>query len=308
MDERAWIGPAERAPGGWTVFPSLHAFLGSRWHPRHIVLDDPAALLREADFLKVYAHSPLARLERRVGPWRAGVGRTDPTWPRVTTQASHPCPLECVYQHCMQPVSSAPSPHWRHGHREGRDCGERAGVRGPERAMWPPHPDPLPRNTHKVKDSSIAGEREQKQRAAYFSEAHTPLEQPGDWSERPLPLPMTADYDEIAAALVAQPVSLEGMSVCVQIADGELRQMWEDLLHKAGAELVALPDAASVWLVDEFHGREHGAAEALCVRLTTAPWLVPASASEMAFSTSDSPWSVMQHMGQWLKRGDREVE
>lgn len=226
MEERAWIGPAEYTPPGWTGFTSLEGFLGSRWCPDRIILDDPAAVLREADFLKVYAHSPLARLERRVGPWRAGVGRTDPTWPRVTTQASDPCPRE----------------------------------------------------------------------------------QPGDWSEPPLPLAMTADYDEIAAALVSQPVSLEGFRVCVQIADGELRQMWEDILHKAGAELVALPDASSVRLVDDFHGRECGAAEAFCVRLTTAPWLVPASASEVAFSTSDSPWSVMQHMGQRLKRGDREVQ
>ncbi len=36
---------------------------------------------------------------------------------------------------------------------------ERAGVRGQERAMWPPHPHPLPRNMHKVKATSLAGER-----------------------------------------------------------------------------------------------------------------------------------------------------
>ena len=224
MDERAWIGPAEGAPGGWTVFPSREEFLGSRWHPRHLVLDDPAAVLREADFLEIYAHAPLARLERRVGPWRAGVGRTDPTWPRVTTLASDPCPLD----------------------------------------------------------------------------------ESGDWSEPPLP--MTADYPEIAAALVSQSVRLAGIRVCIQIADGELRQMWENLLHEAGAELVARPDAESVWLVDDFHRREHKAAELLCVRLTTAPWLVPPSASVVAFSTSDSPWSVMQHMDQRLRRGDGEAE
>ncbi len=228
MYERAWIGPAEGAPEGWTILPSLKEFLGARWHPRHIVLDDPAAVLREADFLQVYAHSPLARLERRVSPWRAGVGRTDPTWPRVTTLASDSCPGE----------------------------------------------------------------------------------QPGDWSELPLPLPlpMTADYDEIAAALVSQPVCLEGIRVCIQIADGDLHQMWENILHQAGAERVALPDSESVWLVDDFHRRGHAAAGVLCVRLTTAPWLVPPSANEVAFSTSDSPWSVMYHMEQRLRRGDGETQ
>ena len=35
----------------------------------------------------------------------------------------------------------------------------KAGVRGLERARWPPHPHPLPRNTHRAKDTSIAGER-----------------------------------------------------------------------------------------------------------------------------------------------------
>ncbi len=35
--------------------------------------------------------------------------------------------------------------------------GERVGVRGPSRSLKPPHPSPLPRNTHKAKDTSIAG-------------------------------------------------------------------------------------------------------------------------------------------------------
>ena len=39
--------------------------------------------------------------------------------------------------------------------------GERAGVRGPKCQAWPPHPNPLPRTMHKVKDTSLAGEREQ---------------------------------------------------------------------------------------------------------------------------------------------------
>ena len=225
MDERTWIGPAERAPVGWTVSPSLDVFLGSRLPPRRIVLDDPAAVLREADFLKVYSHSPLAQIVRRIGPWRAGVGRTDPVWPRATTQASDPCPLD----------------------------------------------------------------------------------QPSDWSEVPPPLPMTADYDELAATLVAQPVCLKGVICWVQIADRELRKMWEETLRLAGAEVLAMPNSAQVWVLDEWYGSDHEATEVLCVRLTTAPWLVAPSASEVAFSTSDSPWSVMQHIGQRLKRGDREL-
>ena len=85
MDERAWVGPVDQAPVGWTVFPSLEAFLDSPLHPGQIVLDDRAAVLREADFLRVYAHSPLAQITRCAGPWRAGIGRTDPAWPLVTT-------------------------------------------------------------------------------------------------------------------------------------------------------------------------------------------------------------------------------
>ena len=94
MDEQAWVGPAEQAPLGWTVFPSLEALLDSPLRAERIVLDDRAAVLREADFLKVYAHSPLAQITRCVGPWRAGIGRTDPAWPLVTAQASDPCPLK----------------------------------------------------------------------------------------------------------------------------------------------------------------------------------------------------------------------
>ncbi len=37
--------------------------------------------------------------------------------------------------------------------------GERAGVRGPEWAVWPPHPNPLPRNMSTPGLTSIAGER-----------------------------------------------------------------------------------------------------------------------------------------------------
>ena len=41
------------------------------------------------------------------------------------------------------PSSLLPLPHSRCDFRRGLHCGERAGVRGTERAVWPPHPDPL---------------------------------------------------------------------------------------------------------------------------------------------------------------------
>ena len=44
---------------------------------------------------------------------------------------------------------------------------------GPERAAWPPHPNPLPRNTHCPKATSIAGERGQELTSADSSDAHT---------------------------------------------------------------------------------------------------------------------------------------
>ena len=44
-------------------------------------------------------------------------------------------------------------------------------MRGLERAVWPPHPSPLPRNTHRAKATSIAGEREQNPTSAYYCDA-----------------------------------------------------------------------------------------------------------------------------------------
>ena len=52
------------------------------------------------------------------------------------TMLSPPCgvalshPPACGRQKSRQPLSSAPSPHGRRDFRRGRDCGERAGVRG----------------------------------------------------------------------------------------------------------------------------------------------------------------------------------
>ena len=224
MDARVWVGSIERAPKDWVGFESVEAFLHSTISAARIVIDDPAAALREADFLRLFEHSPLAMIERVVGPWRAGIGRTDPVWPLVTTRAGD---------------------HWS-------------------------------------------------------------SEQLDDWSNCPLPL--TADYEEIATALVAQPVCLNGISVSVQIADGELQQMWEEILQSAGAELVDLPDSALVWLLDDSPRRELPASVLFCVYLTTAPWLDRPSAHAVAFSTSESPWSVMQSISERLKRGVREAD
>ncbi len=95
MNTRVWVGPAENAPTGWTVVGSLEAFLSTSPHlnPTQIVFDDRAAALRESDFQRVYAHSPLARITRIVGPWRAGIGRTDPAWPLATTLCDGPSNL-----------------------------------------------------------------------------------------------------------------------------------------------------------------------------------------------------------------------
>jgi len=84
MQERVWVGPAEHIPFGWVGCESVEAFLDSELHPERIVIDDRAAALREGDFVRLFEHSPFARIERVVGPWRAGIGRTDPEWPLVT--------------------------------------------------------------------------------------------------------------------------------------------------------------------------------------------------------------------------------
>ena len=92
MDERVWVGSIAHTPEGWVSCESVEALLASALSPQRIVLDDRAAVLREADFARVYAHSPLARIERVVGPWRAGIGRTDPEWPLATTRDPNSVP------------------------------------------------------------------------------------------------------------------------------------------------------------------------------------------------------------------------
>jgi|GEM_PF-3419209 len=92
MDERVWVGSIAHTPVGWVSCESVEALLASALSPTRIVLDDRAAALREADFARVYAHSPLARIERVVGPWRAGIGRTDPEWPLATTRDPNSAP------------------------------------------------------------------------------------------------------------------------------------------------------------------------------------------------------------------------
>lgn len=84
MDDRIWVGSTSRCPVGWSSLESLEAVRATAAHPVWVMVDDPAGVLREADFLHLYGIIPFARIERVVGPWRAGVGRTDPQWPLAT--------------------------------------------------------------------------------------------------------------------------------------------------------------------------------------------------------------------------------
>ncbi len=88
MDRRVWIGETlGPLSAGWCAFPSIDVFAACGLSADQIILNDPSALLREADWLALYTAAPLARIVRRVGPWRAGSERTDPQWPGVVTIA-----------------------------------------------------------------------------------------------------------------------------------------------------------------------------------------------------------------------------
>ncbi len=108
--------------------------------------------------------------------FRASIKRSLASFPKATFSRSN-----CEQQTGQQPVASAPSPHWQRDFLRGHGCGERAGVRGLERAVWPPHPHPLPRKTHTLKAQSIAGERGQTLTAGYFCDAHS---RSSCWSRR----------------------------------------------------------------------------------------------------------------------------
>lgn len=69
------------------------------------MVNDPAALLREADWLALFAAAPLARIIRRVGPWRAGCERTDPQWPGVVTVVCN------SVEELLQQIELDPLPH-----------------------------------------------------------------------------------------------------------------------------------------------------------------------------------------------------
>lgn len=86
MDDQMWVGPDSRCPAGWQGCESLDVMLRLPGSPRKVVVIDRPATLRQADFDKLFGHAPLAKIERVVGPWRAGVGRTDPQWPLATTR------------------------------------------------------------------------------------------------------------------------------------------------------------------------------------------------------------------------------
>ncbi len=87
----AWIGPSEGLSAshfGWQRFTNVEQFL-SHFRPwAVVVINDPPGLLRHADFQSVWEHAPFARLIRVVGPYRAGLGRTDPQWPSATLWTS----------------------------------------------------------------------------------------------------------------------------------------------------------------------------------------------------------------------------
>ena len=89
MAVRIGVGPTVRPLTHSALPPSFEGLVVSSAESQFVVIDDPAAQLRETDFLKIYADAPLARIVRRVGPWRAGIGRTDPTWPLATTFAAN---------------------------------------------------------------------------------------------------------------------------------------------------------------------------------------------------------------------------
>lgn len=92
MDDRVWVGSASRCPSGWASVESIETILDNPANPAWVVVDDPSGVLREADFTNLYGHVPFARIERVVGPWRAGVGRTDPQWPLATLRREYDIP------------------------------------------------------------------------------------------------------------------------------------------------------------------------------------------------------------------------
>ncbi len=78
---------------------------------------------------------------------------------RSELQVSAVPPSGCIRQLAvLRPLCSL-SPTIGTACGEDSAVGERAGVRRPERARWPPLPHPLPRNMHQVKATSLAGER-----------------------------------------------------------------------------------------------------------------------------------------------------
>ncbi len=228
MDERVWVGQKEHAPNGWTVYSSIGACLALSVGPEQIVIEDRAAILREADFLRVYEHCPLSRIQRCVGPWRAGIGRTDPTWPTVTTYGTE----------------------------------------------W-------------ASPSDFA--------APY--------------------LPLTSGYDELAHHKLAHHagfVDLAGVTVAVSLSDPQLREMWIDALTSEGAKL-APSEEAEVLMMDcpsDLRLRlTAGPPRRLIVSLFPDPWNAASTTPpEIVASVLDSPWSVMSHISQRLKRGDCEVD
>ncbi len=72
---------------------------------------------------RLYTAAPLARIVRRVGPWRAGCERTDPQWPGVVTIA-----CESV-EELLQQLELDPLPHTA-GYDERAACVSKVDLEG----------------------------------------------------------------------------------------------------------------------------------------------------------------------------------
>ena len=78
-----------------------------------------------------------------------------------------------------------PLPHNRHGYQSGLHCGGEGRGEGLERAMWPPHPHPLPRNASPSESTSIAGERGQETANWRMHLLQTISDRRVDWQQLP---------------------------------------------------------------------------------------------------------------------------
>ena len=63
MQPAAWIGECpEHALSGWSYFRTVADFASSGLQVDRIIVDDPAASLREVDCITLFTAAPLARI------------------------------------------------------------------------------------------------------------------------------------------------------------------------------------------------------------------------------------------------------